>query len=604
MEAFWNPGDDVLKNSNIYQMMQQKSIDSYSEFWKWSVDEKEAFWGQTLKNLNIKFRKNYSALLDLSQGAERASWLAGAQLNIIESCFQNDDDAIAVVWQEEGGDLVEVSQLELEKFCNRIANGFSDSGLHPGDRIAIDMPMTFEAVAIYMAGIKAGLTVVTIADSFSPEEIATRLRITRPKMTFTQDVIERAGKTLPLYDKILKADAPPVIVISKQHTPDGLRPGDKLFRDFISDRDRFETVIQNPEDAITVLFSSGTTGEPKAIPWTHSTPVKCASDGYYHHNIKKGDIVCWPTNLGWMMGPWLIFASLINKGTMALYYGAPMGPDFGRFVERAKVTMLGVVPSIVRQWKASKSMEDFDWSSIKCFSSTGEASNPGEMKYLMELGKHKPVIEYCGGTEIGGGYVTSTVVQPNIPSTFSTQALGGEFVLLDEDHKATDQGEMFLIPPIMGLSSSLLNRDHHEVYFKGIPKYNGMVLRRHGDELVRLENGYYKAQGRADDAMNLGGIKVSSVQIEEVVNQLEFVRESAAVAVSPKEGGPGILVIFAVVLTSSLKDEVKLKMAKDIVREKLNPLFKVAQFIEIEKLPRTASGKVMRRRLRDRLQNP
>ena len=604
MEAFWNPGDDVLKNSNIYQMMQQKSIDSYSEFWKWSVDEKEAFWGQTLKNLNIKFRKNYSALLDLSQGAERASWLAGAQLNIIESCFQNDDDAIAVVWQEEGGDLVEVSQLELEKFCNRIANGFSDSGLHPGDRIAIDMPMTFEAVAIYMAGIKAGLTVVTIADSFSPEEIATRLRITRPKMTFTQDVIERAGKTLPLYDKILKADAPPVIVISKQHTPDGLRPGDKLFRDFISDRDRFETVIQNPEDAITVLFSSGTTGEPKAIPWTHSTPVKCASDGYYHHNIKKGDIVCWPTNLGWMMGPWLIFASLINKATMALYYGAPMGPDFGRFVERAKVTMLGVVPSIVRQWKASKSMEDFDWSSIKCFSSTGEASNPGEMKYLMELGKHKPVIEYCGGTEIGGGYVTSTVVQPNIPSTFSTQALGGEFVLLDEDHKATDQGEMFLIPPIMGLSSSLLNRDHHEVYFKGIPKYNGMVLRRHGDELVRLENGYYKAQGRADDAMNLGGIKVSSVQIEEVVNQLEFVRESAAVAVSPKEGGPGILVIFAVVLTSSLKDEVKLKMAKDIVREKLNPLFKVAQFIEIEKLPRTASGKVMRRKLRDRLQNP
>ena len=215
-----------------------------------------------------------------------------------------------------------------------------------------------------------------------------------------------------------------------------------------------------------------------------------------------------------------------------------MGAEFGAFVENAKVNMLGVVPSIVRQWKNTGIMDLYDWSSINCFSSTGEASNPEEMKYLMQLADNKPVIEYCGGTEIGGGYVTSTVVQPNIASTFSTQALGGEFILFDENNHPLKKVRMFLIPPIMGLSNSLLNRDHHEVYYKGNPSYQGKTLRKHGDELIQLQNGYYKAQGRADDAMNLGGIKVSSIQIEEVINQLEFVKESAAIAVSPAEGGP------------------------------------------------------------------
>jgi acetyl-CoA synthetase len=300
-----------------------------------------------------------------------------------------------------------------------------------------------------------------------------------------------------------------------------------------------------------------------------------------------------------MMGPWLVFAALINKASIALFYGAPMGEEFGAFIQNTKVTMLGIVPSIVRQWKITGCNEKYDWSAIKCFSSTGEASNPKEMEYLMQLGQNKPVIEYCGGTEIGGGYVTSTVVQPNIASTFSTQALGGEFVLLDENNELTDKGEMFLIPPIMGLSNSLLNQDHHQVYYKDTPKYRGQSLRKHGDELEQLENGYYRAQGRADDAMNLGGIKVSSIQIEEIINQLDFIKESAAVAISPKNGGPGILVVYYVSCNNEFTSEERLLQAKQIIRNKLNPLFKVNDLIKIEQLPRTASGKVMRRKLRD-----
>lgn len=604
METSWYPTDDVLKSSNIYQMMLANDFESYKEFWKWSATEKESFWEQTIKNLQIQFYQPYTSLLDVSKGVERASWLKGSKLNIVDSCFQNSDESIALIFQTEGGSLEKVSQLALEKYVNQIANSFTEQGLTPGDRIAIDMPMTLEAVAIYLAGIKAGHPVVTIADSFSSNEIAIRLKITKPKLVFTQDFLKRAGKVLPLYEKVIKADAPRTVVIQEGQEKSSLRPNDLYFKEFLSVNDQFESVIQEPDEMITVLFSSGTTGEPKAIPWTHSTPIKCASDGYYHHNIQKDDVVCWPTNLGWMMGPWLIFASLINKATVALYYGAPMGIEFGSFVQDAEVNMLGVVPSIVRHWKNTGTMEAFDWSKINCFSSTGEASNPEEMKYLMQLGNNKPIIEYCGGTEIGGGYVTSTIVQPNIASTFSTQALGGEFILLDENNKASNKGEMFLIPPIIGLSNSLLNRDHFKVYYEGIPTYMGKVLRKHGDELVKLENGYYKAQGRADDAMNLGGIKVSSIQIEEVINKLDFVKESAAIAVSPSDGGPSQLVLYIVGRASGFSEEEKLKGAKNIIRERLNPLFKVEKLVEIDQLPRTASGKVMRRTLRDLLKDP
>ena len=323
---------------------------------------------------------------------------------------------------------------------------------------------------------------------------------------------------------------------------------------FLNDNTSFTSVKQSPEELITILFSSGTTGNPKAIPWNHTTPIKGASDAYYHHDIHKNEVVCWPTNLGWMMGPWLVFAALINKASIGLYYGAPLNVAFGTFVQEAKVTMLGVVPSIVKHWKASGCMEGLDWSSIKCFSSTGEVSNPTEMTYLMQLAGGKPVIEYCGGTEIGGGYVTSTVVQDNYPSTFSTQALGTEFVLLNDDNKAAKKGEVFMIPPTMGLSNALLNRDHHKEYYKGTPQYKNHILRRHGDAMLQLENGYYKAQGRTDDAMNLGGIKVGSIQIEGVINKLNFVKESAAIAVAPKDGGPSFLVVYYVALQNNLTD--------------------------------------------------
>src|SRR5581483_1571057 len=227
----------------------------------------------------------------------------------------------------------------------------------------------------------------------------------------------------------------------------------------------------------------------------------------------------------------------------------------------AGVTMLGLVPSIVRSWRQTDCMRGVDWSRLRAFSSSGECSNADDMRFLMQLAGGRPIIEYCGGTEIGGAYITSTVVQPNIPSTFSTPALGIDIRLFDENGKLATRGEAFLVGPSIGLSHRLLNRDHDAVYFSDVPIENGAPLRRHGDELERLPNGYYRAIGRADDTMNLGGIKVGCAEIERALLGIDGVQETAAVAIAPPGGGPSRLVIFAVTRRADPVDPVQIKHA-------------------------------------------
>ncbi|HCQ00221.1 MAG TPA: AMP-dependent synthetase, partial [Candidatus Latescibacteria bacterium] len=330
---------------------------------------------------------------------------------------------------------------ELERLVNRIANGIREHGIEPETPIALYMPMTVECVAAYLGIIRARCVAVSIADSFSAIEVNTRMRIAGARHIITVDHYIRAGKTMTMYDKVLEADVPVAIVIPSKDSTVSLRNDDLLWDVLLSSEVSSPSVAGDPYCPINILFSSGTTGEPKAIPWTHLTPLKNAMDGYYHHDIHADDVVAWPTNIGWMMGPWLIYASLINGATMALYEGAPHTAGFARFVQQAEVSMLGVIPSLVRVWRTGHATEDADWSRIRLFSSTGEPSNRYDQLWLMSrTGYRAPVIEYLGGTEIGGGHLTCTVLQPASPSTFTTPALGSDCVILDEKGQPVDEG--------------------------------------------------------------------------------------------------------------------------------------------------------------------
>jgi acetyl-CoA synthetase len=300
-----------------------------------------------------------------------------------------------------------------------------------------------------------------------------------------------------------------------------------------------------------------------------------------------------------MMGPWLIYSSLINGAAMALYDDLPTSADFARFVADAGVTMLGTVPSLVAAWRAGDCLDGVDWSSVRVVSSTGEAANAADTAWLMDAAGGVPMIDYCGGTELGGGYIAATVVQPSVPSMFSTPTLGMELVLLNDEGEPATAGEVFLVPPSIGMSQRLLNRDHHEAYYAGTPVRDGIALRRHGDYLEAVGGGYYQAHGRTDDTMNLGGIKVSSAEIERVVRTVEGVAETAAIAVESDGGGPSRLVIVVVPADGAALDlDGVAKAMQHEIRAHLNPLFKISDVVVRATLPRTASAKVMRRTLR------
>ena len=597
----WVPSPDFIKTTNLAWLMDQAGVASYPALHQWSVQHREAFWRLVIQRLGIHFQQGYNSVMDLSQGVEAPRWLVGARFNIVESCFGAPADSPAVIHQAEGGDLKVMTVAELSALTDQVAASLKRRGFKPGDVLAIIMPMTAEAVAIYLGIIKFGGVAVGIADSFRPREIATRLRLSKAAGVFVQDAIVRGPKTWPLYANLTEAGAPPAIVLPARNTVGvPLRPEDCNWAGFLQASDPVTACAAGPDDAINILFSSGTSGESKAIPWTHTTPINCAMDAHFHQNVQLGDVLVWPTNLGWMMGPWLVFASLLNRATIGLFSGAPTGREFGVFVQRAKTTMMGVIPSLVRTWRDTGCMEGLDWSAIKVFSSTGECSHAGDMRWLMERAGGKPVIEYCGGTEIGGGYITGTVTKPCLPGTFNTPALGLDFEILDVDGQPATTGELFLVPPSIGLSTRLLNQNHHEIYFARTPRpFAGRPLRRHGDQMQHLGDGYWGALGRADDTMNLGGIKVSSAEIEEVLKFVPGIQEVAAVAVSP-DAGPSRLVIYAACTAGydGGRPDLLLAMQQAIKRE-LNPLFKIHDLLLVEALPRTASNKVIRRVLRE-----
>ncbi|KAJ4731422.1 hypothetical protein LUZ62_010985 [Rhynchospora pubera] len=400
------------------------------------------------------------------------------------------------------------------------------------------MPMTYKAVVIYLAIILSGRVVVSIADSFVAREIATRMKVSKAKAIFTQDFIIRGGKKFPLYSRVVEGTACKTIVIPAAGTNVGLklRTNDLSWNDFIS-------------------RTSALQGDPKAIPWTQLSPVRCGGDSWAHTDACSGDVLCWPTNLGWVMGPITLYSSLLTGGTLALYHGSPLGRGFGKFVQDAGVTFLGDSP------KPSEDLEKQQLHGRVC-ATTGEASDIDDDLWISSRTSYSPMLECCGGTELASSYIQGNLLQPQAFGAFSSTSMTTGLVIFDEQGNPypDDQpcvGEMGLVPTYLGATNRLLNADHYKIYFDGMPTYRGVQLRRHGDVLQRTVGRLLHCSGRADDTMNLGGIKTSSVEIERVCNRADDnVLETAAITVKSKTGGPEQLVILAVLKDKSVKHDI------------------------------------------------
>jgi acetyl-CoA synthetase len=595
----WIPSSEQVRATNLATLMRERRVGSYPELHRWSVEHRTEFWSTMLERLGIVFRRKPDRILDPKADVTHPDWFPGARLNIAESCFLAAPEKTAIVYaSEEDPELRRTTYRELHRLAARVANGLEALGTKPGDGIALYLPMTPESVGIYLGIVLAGRCVVGIADASAPADFAKRSRIADAKAVFTIDRFLRDGKQHAVYSKVLAAEGPRAIVLGSDVDaavrPE--RPQDVSWPDFLAPKDEYEPVARRPSDPSNILFSSGTTKDPKAIPWTHTTPIKAAADAYLHHDVVPADTLAWPTSFGWMMGPWLTYASLVNRATMALYVGGTTRRAFGEFVSQAGVTMLGVVPKLVRAWRLEKTMEGLDWSRIRRFTSTAEPSTSDDMLYLMSLAGYKPIIEYCGGTEIGGGYITGTMVQPCAPGTFTTPAMGIDLVIMDDGHEAR-RGEVFLIPPSIGLSNDLLNYDHFEEYFAGVPTGpNGERLRRHGDQVERLGGGYYRHRGRIDDMINLNGVKTSAEEIRSVIGH-DFVADAKPISADIDGTGQHRLIVYAVprdphqLESPDLPERLRLDFQRSI-RERLNPLLAhVEEVVLVPELPQAGPGK-------------
>jgi acetyl-CoA synthetase len=606
----WSPDAVERERTNLARLIRSVGVADYDELHAWSVRNPGAFWETTATALGVEFIEPYRQAVDLAAGPEHPQWFVGGKLNIAAASLARSAGRTAIVTRRAGGGLERISTELLAALARRAAAGFVGLGLRPGDGVAIVAALTVETVAAYLGVILASGYAVSVPESLPAEEIATRLRIGNARFVVTQDVLPRGGKVHPLYDRVAAAGAAKTIVITAAATPAvPLRGGDLTWAEFLPTDDHFDPVACDPDACINVLFSSGTTGEPKAIGWEQTTPIKAAGDAHWHQDLQPGDVVAWPTSLGWMMGPWLVFSGLLNQATIALYDGGPIERGFCEFVADAGVTVLGVVPSIVRGWRRADLLAGLDWSAIRLFTSTGEASDADDYAYLMRLGgpagRARPVIEYCGGSELAGGYIASTMLAPNAPSVFNAKVLGTDFVLLRSDGRECgpgEIGEVFLVPPSLGMTTRLLNRSNETVYYEGCPLRGGVRLRRHGDLMMDLGGSRYRSFGRADDTMNLGGIKTSSAEIERAVTGLPGVVEVAAVGVPPPGGGPDELVLF--VITDGRPAAAVREPLGRAIHDHLNPLFRVADIVEVKSLPRTASNKLIRRQLRDEYRRP
>lgn len=599
--ATWFPNETTIQQTHLYQWIHEGQFADYAALHTWSYQEHAQFLEKLIKRLPISFDHPYSTTMDVTNGVESPIWFRNGKLNIVNSCFQAEASSIAIIEKNEEGRVRAVTYKELDDFSNQIASAIA-ACYQPGDRFAIIMPMNIEAVAIHLGIIKAGCATIAIAESFSKIEIEARLRIANARAIFIQDRMIRNKKDVSLYNMLIDETSLPAILVETKEKSCSIRQNDRTFVAFIALGSAiFKAVSCLPSDYTTILFSSGTTGDPKAIPWTHTTPIKCASDAYFHHDLKPGDRFLWPTSLGWMMGAWLIYASLINKATIALFDGSPNHPLLGAFIEKQQLTHIGVVPTLVKSWRTTKCMEEHDWSHIKLFTSTAECSNADDMQYLMSLADKKPIIEYCGGTEIAGAYVTSTLLTPLAPAAFTTAAMGMHFLILDEEGNQASSGEVVLVPPAIGLSTTLLNADHHAVYYANViggEKFQ-LMLRKHGDLIEQFDNGFYQLLGRADDTMNISGIKISCVEIERLLLNLPGIQEVAVIGITPFGGGPSLLVIFVVQKDSCQLEKNALKdLMQDKIKNEMNRLFKIFDLEILTFLPRTASNKVLRRVLK------
>lgn len=578
----WEPSPEFVRSTNVWRFMQRLGFDDREAFLRFSRDEPERFWDEMVRELGIEWFQPYTQVLDSSRGPEWTTWFTGGQLNIAHNCLDRwaGTDRIACIWETEDGASGSLTFRDLRAQAEGVAAELRAMGLAPGDRVALCMPMVPDILAILYGCFKAGLTVVPIFAGFGPGAIASRLRDSGAKVLFTADRLERRGKRLPLAEKIPPFEGRTII-----------GPGG-------SGNSAGETLSLPSEHPAFLLYTSGTTGRPKGTVHTHAGCLaQMGKEIWLAFDHRETDRFFWLSDIGWMMGPWTILGNHLFGGTIFLYDGAPDYPTPGRLwdmIERHRITTFGVSPTAIRALKRSPGglppME-----SLRLLGSTGEPWDEASwLWFFKRVGRQRcPIINISGGTEIVGCFLLPLPIQALKPCSLGAPAPGMATEVVDESGAPVRGRTGYLVctQPAPSMTRGIWGDParYIETYWSRFP---GMWY--HGDWASVDEDGHWFLHGRADESMNVAGRKVGPAEVEEAMMQHPGVAEAAVIGVPDPIKGETI-VGFAVAKPGTILDSAAI--AATIVRE-LGPTFRPHEIVIVAELPKTQSGKIVRRLLR------
>ena len=615
-EIVWKPGHEQIEGANLTAFMRAHGISDFPELMRRSTEDVAWFTDAVLKFLDIQFYEPYSKVLDLSDGIQFPKWCVDGKMNIAHNCVDKWQSSAfsgraAIVFEGEEGITQRLTYKDLYRQVNKTANALRSLGLGKGDAVGLFMPMTPEIVIALLAIAKIGGIILPLFSGYGAGAIVSRLADAKAKALFAADGAFRRGKAVEM-KSIADESAEQVdslmhmIVVKRTGQDVPMKAGrDHWWSDLIDPQpDSASTEITSAEDPLMIIYTSGTTGKPKGAVHTHcGFPIKAAQDMAFGTDVHAGDVIYWMTDMGWMMGPWQVFGSLLLGATMFLYDGAPDFPAPDRLwslVEKHGINQMGVSPTLIRSLipQGDEHFKKHDLSSLKSFASTGEPWNPDPWMWLFEkVGQgRRPIINYSGGTEISGGIVMGNPLLPLKPCAFSAACPGMDADVVDENGNSVRNtvGELVIKAPWIGMTRGFWNdkQRYLDTYWS---RWENVWV--HGDFAAIDNDGLWYILGRSDDTIKIAGKRLGPAEVESILVRHKDIVEAAAIGV-PHDVKGSELILFAVTRPGlSLTDALRRELHEMVVSEMGKPLAPKA-ILFVSDLPKTRNAKVMRRVIR------
>jgi acetyl-CoA synthetase len=612
----WEPDAQTIAGANLTRFIAECGAGSYDELLRRADAEPAWFYDALLKHLGYRFYKPYSRVLDDSRGAPWTQWCVGGTTNIVLNAIDRWRDTPtwekrALAWEGEDGARADYSYRELDREVCRFAGALRSLGISRGDVIAVYLPNVPEAMFSMLAAAKIGAISMPLFSGFGADAMLARLQLGRAKALVTVDGTTRRGKPVDAKAIVDEAAAKApwlehVIVLRRTGLPVAMQPGrDHWWHELVAQQPgSAPTEEMGADDPYLLVFTSGTTGRPKGVVHGHTGfPAKIMLDLAVCMDLKPEDRLLWMSDMGWVVGPLIVFTTPLVGATLVLVEGAPNFPDpdrMWRLVAEHHVSYLGVAPTTIRTFMAqgSEPWKHHDLSRLRVMVSSGEPWTPEAWAWMFEkVGAGRvPLLNFSGGTEMMG-ILTCCLLRPLKPCGFNSPVPGTGADVVDENGQPVEPGtvgELVMRRPTMGLTRGLWQDDARYIsnYWSTWPG-----IWHHGDFASRDAEGHWFVWGRSDDTLKIAGKRTGPAEIEALLMGSGKLGEAAAIGVPDPIKGQALVLVCSmkagVGATPGMGDELS-----KLVVHGLGVPFRPKAVLLVPDLPKTRNLKIMRRVIR------